>query len=352
MRVRVVPFSEVAAEVSKPSRSQRFNTASHQLDEIAHIVPEHDNFKHEIPTWKPFDYTIWMPLIAQSQQIPAEDHFVGRLPDFTWGDLMGLCHSASLMSTDSKVWQSRLDETIETLESTKAGRELAAMFDGRRPWFVRLAQMSPKDSPLGGELPSWTLKEAIAKICSSMRVYGCLEREKEHAEEHKRDIEIKIAVNRWDPAMDTAREFRVFVPPPRAHLSCNTVGNTKLRREMKISAISQYKWHSAFVSPYPNLDLEQTAERVRCGAQTILDQILLFMEDTLERDITIMLIRYGFTFDIIVKEKGEVQLIEINPFGARSVCGAGLLNWATDAKILYGFEEAVFAVTTEEYAVV
>lgn len=60
-----------------------------------------------------------------------------------------------------------------------------------------------------------------------------------------------------------------------------------------------------------------------------------------------LLLRYGFSFDIALKEDGSVHLVEINPFGAMSGCGGCLFNWVLDGKMLYGLEDAEFAVTLE-----
>jgi hypothetical protein len=45
-----------------------------------------------------------------------------------------------------------------------------------------------------------------------------------------------------------------------------------------------------------------------------------------------------------------VQLVEINPFGALSGCGACLFNWVMDRKVLYGLEKAQFTVTVKDAA--
>jgi hypothetical protein len=44
----------------------------------------------------------------------------------------------------------------------------------------------------------------------------------------------------------------------------------------------------------------------------------------------------------------EIQLIEINPFGALSRCEACLFNWGLDARVLYGLEEDMIFIVTQE----
>lgn len=58
------------------------------------------------------------------------------------------------------------------------------------------------------------------------------------------------------------------------------------------------------------------------------------------------LVRHGFTFDVVVQRDASVQLVEVNPFGAMSGCGACLFHWVRDARQMYGFEEEVeFRIT-------
>lgn len=164
----------------------------------------------------------------------------------------------------------------------------------------------------------------------------------------ERELDTQIVVNRWDDTMDVAREFRVFVPPPLARLRGRTFESLVMKNDMKISAISQYRWFSPFVAPYLDHTLEETADRLLCGAQFILEQILDFVEEHMEKEAKDMLVRFGFSFDVVIKEVEGAQLVEINPFGALSGCGACLFNWAIDGRMMYGLEEAVFAVTMDE----
>jgi hypothetical protein len=97
----------------------------------------------------------------------------------------------------------------------------------------------------------------------------------------------KLILNLWNDEMDPAKEFRVFVPPPAAR----GIAEPHID-DLEISGISQYRWH-----------------------QTL--------------QIT------------------PVQLIEMNPFGAMSGCGACLFNWVLDARMLYALDEGEIAVTLE-----
>ncbi|USP76621.1 hypothetical protein yc1106_03895 [Curvularia clavata] len=173
--------------------------------------------------------------------------------------------------------------------------------------------MSPKDdNPMGGKLPSSTLYEVIAKLCTSMR------------------------------AMDTAREFRVFVPPPAAAAT-----DSETPKNFKISAISQYKWPFVFEAPW-GFTLEETVAKVETGAKAVLQEIVTYAKEELTADIVELLLKHGFSFDVALEQHGNVSLVEINPFGALSGCGAFLFNWVLDGRVHYGLEEAQFAVALDE----
>jgi hypothetical protein len=60
------------------------------------------------------------------------------------------------------------------------------------------------------------------------------------------------------------------------------------------------------------------------------------------------LLTYSFSFDVALQPDGSVQLVEINPFGATSGCGACLFNLLIDGRIMYGLEGEVFAVMLNE----
>jgi hypothetical protein len=141
--------------------------------------------------------------------------------------------------------------------------------------------------------------------------------------------------------MDPGKEFRVFVLPPAAN------GKDAISQNFKISAISQYRWPIVFEAPC-GFTLEQTVAHVDTGAKTVLMDIVAYMGKALSGNITDLLLKYGFSFDVALQEDGSVQLVEINPFGALSGCGACLFNWVLDGKVLYGLEEAQFTVTVED----
>jgi hypothetical protein len=199
--------------------------------------------------------------------------------------------------------------------------------------------MSPKDSPLSGNDPVSTLADVLVKICSSMRAHGCLQSAKEDADRSGGEIKIQLILNPWDATMDPAKEFRVFVPPPAARGVLEPHVN-----DLEVSAISQYTWHHAFSPPY-GFTIQEVADRVAEGARKTLAELVEFIAGDFDVEMRGLLLRYGMSFDVALKEDGSVQLVEINPFGAMSGCGACLFNPVLDGKVMYGLEPAMFALT-------
>ncbi|EOA92154.1 uncharacterized protein SETTUDRAFT_153128 [Exserohilum turcica Et28A] len=302
MQILKIPYSLVAASSSAStndltdsshpeSPSHSFNTVRHTLSEILPVVPENPpSFTHcASPTWKPYNYTFWHALIARSQGLQESQHHIIQLPGLLYQDLTR-CYSSWLSS--SRIRETSMREALETLASTRAGKDLAVLLDGRRKWFIRLDQMSPKDSAMRGALPASTPHQMLQMLCSSNRAYTCLLHEKEDAEAEGRDMSFKLVLNVWRDDMNTSREFRVFVPPPGATSTTSDA----------------------------TMDVAGVAQRLQ--------------------DFKI-----SFTFDVALQQDGSVQLVELNPFGATSGCGPCLFNWVRDGKMLYGLDEAKFAVT-------
>jgi hypothetical protein len=345
MQLRTVPFLEVEGDITATARinrdssnlgshTPRFNSSFHKLEEIAAAIPNTSNFTHSNPPWTAYGYTLWLPVIAKSQGL--QDPQVFQIPSFLFEDLMR-CHSSWV--TCGKINQQILEEAAETWESCKSGTILKTLFNGTKEWFVRLDQMSPKDSPLvPGAVRS--IKDLVTKLASSMRAYGALHREAQEAIKQGRDITMTGVLNPWNGNMDASYEFRVFVPPPAARQVDDPTLN-----DLKIAAVSQYKWHSPF-KVSGGMTIQQTADKVYDGAIAILQEIIEYTNQSLDRDIQALLIKHGFSFDVTLQKGNEVQLVELNPFGALSGCGACLFNWIIDGHALYGLEdEVVFLIT-------
>ncbi|MCJ1312983.1 hypothetical protein MMC25_006659 [Agyrium rufum] len=165
---------------------------------------------------------------------------------------------------------------------------------------------------------------------------------------------IKIFLLPYRKDMDPRREFRVFCPP----LSCASdegyitdqrgSDGMRLRRGV-ISGILQYRWTSLLDFGKAPYDPAQTIEIVSSALHTICEKIW-DRADELEREgkgwLRRKLCEEGFVFDVFLSLDGkDVQLVEINPFGAMSGCGSCLFEWIRDAEQLYGLRnEIVFRV--------
>ncbi|KZM25461.1 uncharacterized protein EKO05_0007378 [Ascochyta rabiei] len=347
MHTRIIPYHLVATDSDETKRlqdtahptfrSQRFNTAHHTRLDISAIVPESPVFTHEQPPWTAYGYTLWHPLIIRSQEM-ASSHIV-TIPSFLSDDMMR-CH-ASWIRTNRFPF-SLVAETVSTWKSTQHGQALLPLLDDKQKWFIRLDQMSPKDSPFGGKEPSSTFEDVVVKICSSMRAWGCLQREQLEAKQQNREMKIQLVLNAWDDAMDPRREFRAFVPPPTARGAARDV------TQLQVTCVSQYHWPLPLECAF-GFSLQEPARLVCAGANGVLQSIKTFMQDEMSVQVTGLLLQYGFSFDVALQRDGTVRLVEVNPSGALSGCGACLFNWVSDGRVMYGLDEDVeFIVTMDE----
>jgi hypothetical protein len=149
--------------------------------------------------------------------------------------------------------------------------------------------------------------------------------------------------------MDTSREFRVFCPPvwTLSALSNKRHGRATQSRSNdrepslgRITAISQYRWHSPYHRPSLAAAQTDAAKVLACG-NSIYAQILAYAAKLPDAGVLQRLRTEGFVFDIFEASSGEMQLLEINPFGAMSGCGSCLFHWIADAPLLYGIYEDV-----------
>ncbi|KAL1970051.1 hypothetical protein VTN77DRAFT_6456 [Rasamsonia byssochlamydoides] len=133
----------------------------------------------------------------------------------------------------------------------------------------------------------------------------------------------KIILLPFNPDMNPARESRVFCPP----------------RLSRPAAISQYRW-------WAPLDLDdQTsatdqALAIYSAACDIYQDIIKHAAQLSDRWVLDTMNKEGFTFDVLRTPSGQIQLIEINPFGAMSGCES-CLRWIDDGRQLYGLESEV-----------
>jgi len=190
---------------------------------------------------------------------------------------------------------------------------------GRSKWFLRVDYCSAKDSDVGHSIVE-TVDDVVNRLYTSMRaVRGLADILEESATEKPRLFPMP-----FNAAMNPARECRVFCPHGKG----------------RISAISQYRWTEPFRFQNTDNAVEEALAIYR-GACAIYDQIMERIGKMADVSTLGKMQQKGFTFDVLKTPSGEVQFVEINPFGAMNGCGSCLFHWIRDAKLLYGMEQQV-----------
>ncbi|KAF8847168.1 hypothetical protein BDZ45DRAFT_709774 [Acephala macrosclerotiorum] len=120
----------------------------------------------------------------------------------------------------------------------------------------------------------------------------------------------------FDENMRTEKEYRVFCVPPDGRVTC----------------ISQYRWHKPNIFfGHAGEDVAIIIDQVKKGALSYHHEILLGLNIGNGGDMDKLLLKQGFTFDIMFDEgSGKCKFIEPNSFGARSGCGSCLFHWLND----------------------
>ena len=317
MNLNIIPFESVRTANQEASsewkKTGKYNTHMHSYTEIAAFVPE-NGFKHVYPDLTVEHFSNWAPLILSSQGITKwhEFHLSALL-------LEHLISTHTLWIGTRPARQDIRDDPIDFFPpKTLRGTTRDSVFDGRK-WFLRLDFCSAKDGSLGTR-PVTSLDDVLTALYTSKRAVAEL-----------RDIiagsnsrPARLFLLPYNDGMKAAREFRVFCPPVRE----------------RVTAISQYRWFEPFYVRDAH-EAGPTAERVWKGATRIHKQILEYAERLSSTNVKKKLRSEGFVFDVFETERGEVQLIEINPFGAMSGCGSCLFHWIEDAKVIYGEREEV-----------
>lgn len=209
-------------------------------------------------------------------------------------------------------------------KTTTRGADLKKLVRDNK-FFARLDTCSLKDALIGdGYIKDvndlWTRLATSARGMSGIRSLRDLDR----------SMRVYIYLFPWSTHMKTELEYRVYCPPPHAEEK-----KSAMSAEAKISAISQYCWHTAWYHASASSDEhENIAYRLLESCQVLHKKILS------HPSMTDHLKSRGFVFDVIEDPNTQdVQLIELNDFGAMTGSGACLFHWVRDAKLLYGLEE-------------
>jgi hypothetical protein len=402
--LNIIPFSTIqeALEIAEVTdrETTKFNTYFHTHAEIAAAIPEPEDSpaKHLYPDLSTGNFSNWISLIASSQDFHLWHEFT--LPNSFVQELLDANVIWAL--TGKAIGDDTMEDLLaRSPKRTSQGIATEAVFDGQREWFLRLDFCSTKDARgRGGEKYSSAIRtvgDALQRISASKRAARALE----HILLEKAPGPARLFFIPYNKHMDTSREFRVFCPPvwsltglldkrnhrgeaaPRVHTTDEQAVGCVLPREYalpscssdhveqnearvtdsndakpaylhqqdgdkhslgRITAISQYRWHA----PYhrPSLTSAQVdAAKALTAAQSIHAQIISHAAslESLPDSTGVLqkLLSEGFVFDIFEAPNGEMQLLEINPFGAMSGCGSCLFHWIEDARVMYGKQERV-----------
>jgi hypothetical protein len=243
------------------------------------------------------------------------------------------------MVTTNKFPEKLLKETAKTWKGTKRGKKLLRLLDGKRKWFIRLDQISPKDSPFRDKLPITIFSDIILRICSSMRAWNSLQDERLDAQQEGRDVRIDLILNPWDSSDGRRKRVPILRPTPCSSWLRSKCGSAGTQRCQPVPL--------TLLLPLPSL-LHLAEDCNVAGANTLLEEMKSYMNIKIDVKIGDLLVKHGFAFDVVVQEDASGQLVEVNPFGALSRCGACLFHWVRDAEVMYGFDkEAEFRMTVD-----
>lgn len=323
MDLKVIPYRQVESALEEArinfEETDRFNTRHHSYEEISSIIPETTELRHVKPDLVPGFFKHWVSLIMSSQGVRDKEWHVFEFPRFLMGEITDSC----------SVWCARgglnyeiVKDLIELFpKKTRGGVPTEEVFKEQRKWFLRFDFCSAKDSAARSSVVQ-TVADIINRACTSLRVAQSL---RDMLDDERDPFQkANVFLVPFNPAMHPSREFRVFCPP----------------RIGRISAISQYRWHER--STTNNLeDVAKSAERIYEGSVNIYAQITRHAERLEDVSVLEKMRSEGFTFDVLETPAGEIQLVEINPFGAMSGCGSCLFHWLEDAMVLYGWQERV-----------
>ncbi|KAL1847898.1 hypothetical protein Plec18167_004862 [Paecilomyces lecythidis] len=318
VNVKLLPFTIVQDSIATArkdwSETIYFNTAHHTSDEISAVVPEESGLRHVKPSFYSTRTSHWLELIASTQGVSTWHVF--EIPRYLAKELASLYLTWCLgrgMGADTR------EEVKSTFpKTTTAGVKIEDIFQGNK-WFLRIDYCSAKDSEVGHSVVE-SLDDLIDRLYTSMRAIRAITDILEE-DPHEKP---KVFLIPFNTAMDCSRECRVFCPP----------------HKNRISAISQYRWTEPFTFR-DTATAQQEAQEIYSAACVLHSQILEYAERTADAETRKNIQDEGFTFDILRPASGDIQLVEINPFGAMSGCGSCLFQWIRDAKLLYGLKEQV-----------
>lgn len=281
-----------------------FNTCLHRPEELPLSQGEVNQHLHYDLSLSYFGQHY--DLILNSRGLSGTEVYVGWLPRAA---ITAILEVSNLAVICQRIPEDDLEDNLAIMERHKT-------FPSRENpegWFARLDLVSLKDA---SNQPLMSARDLAYALAMSTRAHPSLKNEGQNG--------AKIYFLPWDNTMTSKREFRVFCPPSP---------------DMpKITAISQYAWHSPFLFSEGETP-ESICSTVMAESQRILDEIKN------SKGFNLALHQQGFTFDIRLRPDGRMELIELNAFGALTGCGSCLFHWIRDFQQLYYGTSIVIRLT-------
>ena len=290
-----------------------YNTHCHGKNEISAVLPEFEHSKPDMAqSWILLEP--WLDIITSSQGLTDRDVHRVKLPKIFLGRVLLACNVALITGHIATSDLEDLDDSFPS--TTTRGIALETLLH-ETEFFARLDTCSLKDA-LIGKGPVKNTRDLWMRLATSLRGTAGIKA----LRQDNIDNPTYLYLFPWNASMDNRLEYRVFCAP------CGG----------RVSAISQYQWHSIWYHGTKEAAAqERVSRRVLEGAEEIHAQILAhsMMTDSMRRR--------GFSFDVLENGggDGDIQLIELNHFGAMSGCGSCLFHWIRDARVLYGLEDGV-----------
>ncbi len=324
-----VDHLEVLADIEQQasSRSHADNSARARFNTSFHTEREAPDLPTR-PSEKPYSFKRWLPLILRSRGLASSDAQVVTF-SLAQARLLPRVAEASIPSRSiNRIYREEIDEEIVPV--------FESLIFPPEGLFMRLEACSAKDGAqkIPGNSALRSVQEILLLLLTSLRARNALFNALEG------DAKVfELFFTPWNGRMRSEREYRVFCPPFRPAES------------LRISAISQYRWHKQWLFHLASDELrKQAVEKVAEGSNAIRKQIAKGLD--VEDEMDDMLMRQGLTFDVFFDEERDlVQLVELNVFGVRSACGSCLFQWVRDRKTLEGrgeHEDVEFRVTYQE----
>ncbi|KAL7791495.1 hypothetical protein V8C37DRAFT_381874 [Trichoderma ceciliae] len=301
MEIKIVDFQDVLQDLDKGVPTN-FNTNFHTAEEAPNLP---------IPSNKPYNYEVWLPLILKSRSISLSALQVISLSRAQIKVLV----NAAAASIHTRVLNRSYAEDLEDEVYPAFGR-LTFPPEGL---FMRLGACSPKDGAqtTPGKLSIHSVEDVVLRITTSARTWSALTNilNSDAQEGH-------VYFLPFDSRMRSEREYRVFCAPT----------------SLNISAVSQYRWHKPWVFAHQDRDeMTARAQKIMNGIQKVHAEIIAYMRVHDDNELESFIRSQGFTFDVLYDENaGQCLLIELNTFGVRSACGSCLFQWLKDRAVLYG----------------